>query len=207
MAKTHTAPRSKQSSDTDGSTVKSGPSSGLRRWAVLVPPLVAIGLCLPLWQATGEWRTSVGGPGPAFYPRLLIGLFVLSMMVRLAHDVRTVRRGVPEVQDDEEAIPEEGAELDTSLISGRHVAIVIAISVGYVLGTIYLGWVVATFLMVVVFLVVAGKRNPLVVVPVAFALAVGLAYVFVKIVYLSLPTGVGFFDDVSVFIFELLGAY
>jgi hypothetical protein len=31
--------------------------------------------------------------------------------------------------------------------------------------------------------------------------------VFVKVVYLSLPTGVGFFDNLSVLLFQLLGAY
>ena len=43
----------------------------------------------------------------------------------------------------------------------------IAIAVAYVVGTTYLGWVVATFLMVVIFLVLAGKRNLFVVVPLA----------------------------------------
>jgi putative tricarboxylic transport membrane protein len=174
---------------------------------VLLPPLAGIGLCVPLWLATGEWHTSVGGPGPAFFPRLLIGLFAFSMVVRIVQDVRAVRRGAAVGDEDEEVIPEEGAELDTALSSARQVAIVIAISVAYVVGTIYLGWVVATFLMVVIFLVLAGKRNLFVVVPLAAGLTVGFAYVFVKVVYLSLPTGVGFFDDVSVRIFELLGAY
>ena len=71
----------------------------------------------------------------------------------------------------------------------------------------YLGWVLATFLVVVLFLVLAGKRNLFIVVPLAAALSIGFAYMFVKVVYLSLPTGVGFFDDVSVRLFELLGAY
>lgn len=207
MAKTHSTLPPGREQGLEGSASPSSPIDGLRRWAVLLPPVVGIALCIPLWLATGEWRSSVGGPGPAFYPRLLIALFVLSMVVRLVHDARTVRRGVVEEGEDEGAIPEEGAELDTSLISARHVAVVIAIAVAYVLGTIYLGWIVATLLMVVVFLLLAGKRNLLFVVPVAFVLAFGLAYVFVKIVYLSLPTGVGVFDDLSVLIFEFMGAY
>jgi putative tricarboxylic transport membrane protein len=179
----------------------------LRRWAVLLPPLVGIGLCVPLWLATTEWPTADGGPGPAFFPRLLIGLFALSMVVRIVQDIRTVRRGVAVENDDEEEMPEEGAELDTALISARQVAIVIAVLVGYVVATMYLGWVLATFLMIVIFLVLAGKRNLLVVVPLALVLSVGFAYVFVKVVYLSLPTGVGVFDDASVLLYELLGAY
>jgi putative tricarboxylic transport membrane protein len=207
MPNADTAVPSRQKSRLRGSDAEPSGLSQLRRWAVLLPPLAGIGLCVPLWLATGEWPTSGGGPGPAFFPRLLIGLFAFCMVVRIVQDIRAVRRGVAVGDEDEEVIPEEGAELDTALSSARQVAIVIAISVAYVVGTIYLGWVLATFLMVVIFLVLAGKRNLFVVVPLAAALSVGFAYVFVKVVYLSLPTGVGFFDDVSVRIFELLGAY
>ena len=208
MPKTDSDVPSQQKSELRDSDAEPSEVSSLRRWAVLLPPLAGIALCVPLWLATAEWRTgSEGGPGPAFYPRLLIGLFAFSMVVRIVQDIRTVRRDVAVRDEDEEVMPEEGAELETSLISARRVAIVIAISVAYVVGTIYLGWVVATFLTVVIFLVLAGKRNLFVVVPLAAALSVGFAYMFVKVVYLSLPTGVGFFDDVSVRIFELLGAY
>ena len=180
----------------------------LRRWAVLLPPIAGLALCVPLWLATGDLaKSSEGGPGPAFFPQLLIGLFALTMVIRIVQEIRAVRRGLAEEGGDEEEIPEEGAELDTTLISARQVAIVIAISVAYVVGSIYLGWVLATFLMIVIFLVLAGKRNLFIVVPLAAALSVGFAYVFVKVVYLSLPTGVGFFDDLSVRLFELIGAY
>jgi Tripartite tricarboxylate transporter TctB family len=200
---------SRQMSKSPGSDAGPTASSPLRRWAVLIPPLIGIILCVPLWLATDGWGTpSEGGPGPAFFPRLLIGLFAFCMTVRLVQDIRTIRRGVVGVTGaDEEAIPEEGAELEAEQISARQVAIVIAIAIAYVVGSIYLGWVLATFLVVVIFLVLAGKRNLLVVVPLAAALSIGFAYMFVKVVYLSLPTGVGFFDNFSVRLFELLGAY
>jgi putative tricarboxylic transport membrane protein len=204
---TDPAVRSRQESKLRGFDAEPSGLAQLRRWAVLLLPLAGIVLCVPLWLATGEWPTSGGGPGPAFFPRLLIGLFAFCMVVRIVQDIRAVRRAVPGEDEDEEALPEEGAELDTALISARRIAIVIAIAVAYVVGTIYLGWVVATFLMVVIFLVLAGKRNLLVVVPLAAVLSLGFAYVFVKVVYLSLPTGVGVFDTVSVRLFELVGAY
>lgn len=207
MPKTDSDVSARQKSEPPAPGAGSSRLSQLRRWTVLLPPLAGIALCVPLWLATGEWPTSADGPGPAFYPRLLIGLFAFSMVVRIVQDIRTMRRGVAVGDEDEEEIPEEGAELDTALISARRVAIVIAISVAYVVGTIYLGWVVATFLLVVIFLVLAGKRNLFIVVPLAAALSIGFAYMFVKVVYLSLPTGVGFFDELSVRIFELIGAY
>lgn len=210
MPKTDPDVPSQQKPELRDPDADSGEVSPFRRWAVLLPPLAGIALCVPLWLATGEWSSgSEGGPGPAFYPRLLIGLFALAMVVRIVQDIRTLRRGmaVGDEDVDEEAMPEEGAELETALISARRVAIVIAISVAYVVGTIYLGWVLATFLTVVIFLILAGKRNLLIVVPLAAALSIGFAYVFVKVVYLSLPTGMGVFDEFSVRLFELLGAY
>ncbi|RDH73978.1 hypothetical protein DVS77_34240 [Mycolicibacterium moriokaense] len=185
-----------------------GAMSRVRRWTTVLMPLLGIAMCVPLWLMTDKWGTpSEGGPGPAFYPRVLLGLFAFCMVVRIVQEIRTIRRGVAVSDDDAEEIPEEGAELETELISPRRVAIVIAIAIAYVVGTIYLGWVVATFLLVVVFLVLAGKRNLFVVIPLAAVLSVGFAYMFVKVVYLSLPTGVGVFDDLSVRLFELLGAY
>lgn len=181
------------------------PPTGLRRWAPIVPELVAIGLCVPLWIATAEWTSSVGGPGPAFYPRLLILLLVLAMVVRIVQDVISIRRGQPEVE--QEVALEEGVEIEVSLLDNRRVVVGIALSVAYVIGTLYLGWVLATFVLVIAFLWLTGKRNALITVPVALVFSVGMALVFVKVVYISLPTGVWVFDQFTVLLFELLGVY
>lgn len=190
----------------DPGSAPASPSKGWRAWSALLPEIVTLILCVVLWQATAAWKSSVGGPGPAFYPRMLILLLALAMVIRLVHDLRAIRRGAPVITE-EEVVIEEGAELDASLIDGRRVLVAIALSVGYVLATLFLGWVIATFCMVVVFLALTGRRNPLIVVPVALLLSVGFAYVFVKVVYISLPTGVGPFDSATVLLFELLGAY
>lgn len=173
----------------------------------LGPAVFLLG-CVPLWFVTGPFQSGqVNGPGAAFYPRILIVLLAGSMIVRLVANLRERRRGPAPKDGEGEAVPEEGAELDNSLISPRHVAIIMAFAIAYVLATIYLGWILATFLMVLSFLVLAGKRNLFVVVPVALILSLGCAYVFVKLVYLSLPTGVGVFDVLTVRILQLMGAY
>jgi putative tricarboxylic transport membrane protein len=53
----------------------------------------------------------------------------------------------------------------------------------------------------------AGKRQLLVTVPVAAAVALVFTYVFVKVVYMSLPTGISVFDSLTVALYELLGIY
>jgi hypothetical protein len=59
----------------------------------------------------------------------------------------------------------------------------------------------------VAFLWAAGKRQLLVTVPVAAAAALVFTYVFVKVVYMSLPTGVSVFDSLTAALYELLGVY
>ena len=178
---------------------------GFRRWTPILPEVVVLGLCVPLWAATSEWTSTVGGPGPAFYPRLLIALLALAMVVRVVQEVINIRRGV--IEENGEAGLEEGVEIDTSLLDMRRVAVAIALSVVYVVATLFIGWTLATFALVIAFLWLAGKRNLLITVPLALTFSLGMSYIFVKIVYISLPTGVGAFDQFTVLLFELLGVY
>lgn len=184
-----------------GEAVATSPRS---RWLKSIPEIVMLGLCLALWVQTNEFTSSVGGPGPAMYPRVLISLLAFAMVVRL---YQPLRGGTDAANDDEDFVPEEGAELDEALIDSRRVWTAIALAVGYVLATIYLGWLIATFIFTIVFLVLAGKRNPLIIVPAAFVFSFGMTYVFVKIVYISLPTGVAAFDVITVRLFEIMGIY
>ncbi|MGJ9411392.1 tripartite tricarboxylate transporter TctB family protein [Aeromicrobium sp. CF4.19] len=158
---------------------------------------------LPLWTTASQWSSTVGGPGPAFYPRLLIGLLALCLVLRVAQEVKEMRQvaaGTPTpVPDDAEGEGEGPVDL-------RYALFALGLAALYVWGTLWIGWVIATFLAVVVFLVVAGKRNPLVIVPTALVLSVGMAYVFIKVVYIALPTGTGIFDTVTFGLLRLMGA-
>lgn len=178
-----------------------------RLWMKYLPEVTVLCLCVVLWVPTNAFTTSVGGPGPALYPRTLIVLLAIAMVFRLVQQLRENRSGAVPVPVDDEAPPEEGAELDESLIEHRRVWVAIGFSVLYVSSTLLLGWLIATFVFSIVFLVMAGKRNPLIVVPVALVFAFGFTYVFVKIVYISLPTGSGVFDLITVRLFELMGIY
>ena len=178
-----------------------------RWWLQLLPEVAVLCLCVVLWIPTNQFTSTVGGPGPALYPRALIILLAVAMVVRLTQHLREHRAGVVPTPVDEEAPPEEGAEFDGALVDNRRVLVAIAFSILYVLATLFLGWLIATFVFSIVFLAMAGKRNPLIVVPVALVFAFGFSYVFVKIVYISLPTGSGVFDLITVRLFELMGIY
>jgi len=178
-----------------------------RLWLKVLPEVTVLCLCVVLWIPTREFNSSVGGPGPALYPRVLIILLAVAMVVRLLQQLRENRAEVPMRPVDSESPPEEGAEFNEELIDSRRVAIAIGLSVLYVLSTLFLGWPIATFILTLVFLFLAGKRNPVFIVPTALVLSLGFTYVFVKIVYISLPTGYGFFDTITVRLFEIMGIY
>lgn len=170
----------------------------------LMPELVMLALCGVLWLRTSDFKSSVGGPGPAMYPRVLIGLLALAMVVRIVQHLLAAK--TVEI-DNEDLVPEEDVESEELSSDIRWVFLAIVLAVGYVFGTIYLGWLIATFVFTIVFLVVTDKRNPLIIVLAALVLSFGMVYVFVKIVYISLPTGVGAFDVITVRLFEIMGIY
>lgn len=175
-------------------------------WLRMLPEICALALCAVLYSRTGAWDTDVAGPGPAFYPQLLIWLLVVAMLVRIGQHVLAIRRERVGVAEQHEAPVEEGVEFDESAVSNGRLWQVIALSFGYVIATLYLGWVLATFVFVVLFLYLTGKRNLLITVPLGAVLAVGFAYIFVKVVYIALPTGVGVFDVLTVRLLQAIGA-
>lgn len=181
------------------------PTATPLRWTRIIPEVAVLVMTVPMWMVTSSWTSSVGGPGPAFYPRLLLVLLVVAMLVRLGQEVQGIRRG--DLGEGEEAGHEEGVEIDPALIDMRRVAVAIGLSVVYVLATLYLGWPLATFALTLVFLWLVRKRNLFITLPLGLVFAVGMSYVFVKVVYIALPTGVGVFDQFTVLLFELLGVY
>ena len=189
-------------SSTRTSPDATGRSSVLLR---IAPELVGLALAVALLLSTGDMVTTAAGPGPAFYPRVLGGLLVLALLVRIAQQLRTDRREAAGFAP--ETSGGEPSDFDPDLISDRRVWAAVAFTVAYIVGTLYLGWPIATFVFVVAFLWACGKRNLAVTVPVAAVLAVGFTATFVKVVYMALPTGVGVFDSLTVATYELLGIY
>lgn len=169
----------------------------------LLPELAVLVLCVVLYAQTADYEAgSTGGPGPALYPRILIGLLAFAVLFLLAQQIRQhlrQRRGVPA-----EPKPDDLAEEN---LSSPRVALIIGMAIGYVIATVYLGWVIATICFVTAFLFLAGKRKLWFTFPLATALAIGFCYVFVKVVYIALPTGVGIFDEITFRLLQLIGAY
>lgn len=174
-------------------TVMAG-TSRRRAWLRVVPEIGVLGFCAVLYAMTSDLDTTVPGPGPAFFPRLLIALLAVSMIVRIGQTVLEIRR----------ARAEKAVETTVSM---PRVWLAIGLAVGYVVATLYLGWIIATFAFIVVFLYLAGKRTLWLTVPLGAGLSIGMAYLFVKVVYIALPTGIGVFDQVTIGLLQALGAF
>ncbi len=67
-----------------------------------------------------------------------------------------------------------------------------------------IGFPLASVLFFILFLYLAGLKKPLTLVLVSLLGTVGLIYVFVKIVYIPLPRGDWFFDDLTLLIYRAL---
>lgn len=176
-------------------------------WRRVVPEVSVLAFCVLLYARTGDFDTTVEGPGPAVYPRLLIGLLAVAMLVRIGQTLLEVRRARTDTGGHAADTVAGDVGPDGADISMARVWHAIGLSVGYVIATLYLGWVVGTFAFLVIFLFLTGKRRLWLTIPLSAGLTVMLAYVFVKVVYIALPTGVGVFDLFTLRLLQVIGAY
>ena len=133
--------------------------------------------------------------GPGFWPQVLCVGIGIGALVRLGQKLRSQESRV--VGD---------ATSEAGELRMPRVALGVALVVGYVVGMLFLGYILATALFLIAFIYLGGQRKWYVV-PLALASSFLFAYVFLKVVYIALPSGVGIFDQLTVLLYELLGVY
>ncbi|HEX8259217.1 MAG TPA: tripartite tricarboxylate transporter TctB family protein [Rubrobacteraceae bacterium] len=133
--------------------------------------------------------------GPGFWPQMLCVGIGIGALVRLGQKLRS-----PESRVVGDAASEAGE------LRMPRVALGVALVVGYVVGMLFLGYILATALFLIAFIYLGGQRQWYVV-PLGIASSLLFAYVFLKVVYIALPSGVGIFDQLTVLLYELLGVY
>jgi hypothetical protein len=139
-----------------------------------------------------------GQLGPGFWPRVAATGMAIALLARIFQAVRARHRPIVKIHTPFDA-DEDEAPFDYT-----RVAIAMGLAVGYVFATMFLGFMIATAVFLSVFIWIGGQRKwyvPLVGVGGALVATV----VFVGIVYVALPTGVGVFDTITVAVYELLG--
>jgi putative tricarboxylic transport membrane protein len=181
-----------------------------RRLARAAPYAALLALAGWLYALAG--RFEYVGPadriGPGFWPRAILALLALLCAYEIA---KSLRRGVSASIDGvlqslmQEAGETLAAEAASAPPSAARLARGVGVTLAYVVLVEALGFFLATAAFLAAFILVGGYRRP------AFASAIGVAgaavltFVFMKIVYVSLPLGWGPFRAVSLALLSAFG--
>jgi putative tricarboxylic transport membrane protein len=121
-------------------------------------------------QGLPEGRTP-GDPGPGFYPQLIAAAIALLATVQLGKQIRA------------------GVEVthEVSLETAKQVTFVIGFFAAYVLLLPVFGFLLSSFVFLVVLFRYSGETNPAILLGVSLALPLALFYIFVGIFNVPLP--------------------
>ena len=182
-----------------------------------LPFLIVLGVGFWLWRVSGGFALARPGyVGPEVWPRAILILLIASAV---AGAVQALVRGIDDasasalIKSATRVVGRDGeVEADLQIDAGdpsmrRPVWAVagIVLLLAFVAAVPYLGFAPTTFLVMFGFILAAGYQRPLVA---AVTSAIGtLAFfvIFQRIVYVSLPLGVGPFKELSTTLMAMLG--
>ncbi len=133
--------------------------------------------------------------GAAFWPRMILILLMVSCGIKALEIIREGKR--------EEAVqPQEVARPPEANVPKLAAMIAMIIAVVYFMDV--LGFALANFLFLLIFMRIAGLRKRLTLLLISTGGTVFLLYLFVKVVYLPLPKGQWVFDDLTIMLYRFL---
>lgn len=130
--------------------------------------------------------------GAAFWPKMILIFLMVSCGIK-AGEFLIARRKAGAATGG--PLP----EVDTLKL-----AAMIAMVIAAVYSMDFIGFPLANFLFLLLFMRLAGLRKKLILFLTSVLGTVFLLYLFVKIVYLPLPKGQWFFDDMTIFLYRVL---
>jgi putative tricarboxylic transport membrane protein len=159
-----------------------------------------------LYHDAGSFASAArpGQLGPDFWPRAVLVLLMIVCgyeVVRKLLFAGPVASPDPAPQADAAPPAEAEARFPMRLLAG------IALTIAYVLTLDVLGFFIATALYLALFMLVGRYYRSRVVVLSSVIGSLAFVFVFMKVVYVSLPLGVGPFKAVSVWLLALLGIH
>lgn len=154
-----------------------------------------------------EFPRAPGRLGPDVWPQALLVLLIIACAIGFASNLwagwRASRSTGPEFPPAQSTPP----PLEEPEGPPRYglVAAGMALFLAYPIALEYLGFIVATFLLMTLFMLVGLWRNMLGVLSVSTVGTLALFYIFRGVVYVSLPLGVGPFQSFTLWAARLLG--
>ena len=171
----------------------------------IVPYAVVLALAAWLYHDSASFA-DVGKPGqlgPDFWPKAVLALLMAVCAIEIVRQALAAPEGgaADAAPDPKARHDDEGPRYPWLLAAG------IALTVLYVPGMDILGFFIATVLYLAGFMVVGRYRRWRVIGITSVAGSLAFVFVFMKIVYVSLPLGVGPFRQVSTGIMAALGIH
>ena len=135
-----------------------------------------------------------GQLGPAFWPQTMLLLLMISCGIKGLEIFRGGGKGVADVIG-------TGPRLEVNQLK-------LWIMIAMVLGVVYfvevLGFAMANFVFLLFFMRIAGLRKKLPLFLISGLGTIFLLYLFLKVVYIPLPKGQWFFDDLTISFYRIL---
>lgn len=135
--------------------------------------------------------TPAGQLGADFWPKMVLIFLMISCVIKFGEIIRNRH----DITQKSKARPE---------MDNVRLTLLIALLLITVFAIDYIGFALANFIFMIAFLCVVGLRKIPSLLLIPGLGTIGLLYVFVKVVYLPLPKGMGFFEDISLFIYRAL---
>lgn len=176
----------------------------------IVPYAVILAAASWLLYLTGkfDYDKTAGSLGPDAWPRLILSLMIAACVFEILR-LTWFWRG-------EEIPPADSSAPDSELAAENYIspatttkslqaALALTSIALYLLVFGYLGFFLATLLFLCIFPAIAGYRRILVILPVAAMLTTLFMFLFMRVIYVSLPIGIEPFSSVSLVVMKFLG--
>jgi putative tricarboxylic transport membrane protein len=135
-----------------------------------------------------------GQVGPAFWPRVILVLLMASCVLKAFEAYLAFGQGLAEM----------GVESAPPDINVSKLIVMIILILAVVPGMEILGFALANFIFLILFIRIAGMRKLPSLIVTSLLGTIFLLYLFGKVVYLPLPKGEWIFNDLTIFIYRLL---
>jgi putative tricarboxylic transport membrane protein len=165
-------------------------------WKSLIGPILIVLVALYFYLLAGKIDEPPGPEqlGGAFWPKMILILLMVSCGIKAGEILKARRK--PEA---EAAQAGPSPEVNTPKLT---VMVALVIAAVYFMDII--GFPLANFLFLLLFMRIAGLRKKLSLLLASILGTVLLLYLFVKVVYLPLPKGQCFFDDMTIILYRIL---
>lgn len=182
------------------------------------PFVIVLGAGLWLWTVANDFAvvTRLGRAGPDLWPKIILVLMIGAAIWGIAEAILKSR------PDDDTSIlianatrsagHEEDARKDLSEATDgggernpRYAIAGMAAMLGYVIVIPYVGFLTATFLLLLTIMLAAGYSRPLRAATISLIGAFVFFIIFQRIVYVSLPHGEGPFKELTLALMALVG--